>query len=214
MDNCGNCAHYREAPMQGPMCKKTGKPVSYLRANNPCWTEPGSPDAPKVATKVCNRCHRELPVTRFSRKSTEKDGYQRQCKDCQRELAHQLYTRRKEENLKEDLQPEQPKTTKVCAKCHRELPLDRFGNNKKSLDGKKSYCKDCENENCRKYREKVRRPRKPKVKSTALEQPPINNLLEGRAVSAEELTFAQALRELIAYGSITIKISLSKSNSK
>ena len=106
-----------------------------------------------------------------------------------------------------------PKTTKVCTKCKRELPVSSFGPNKRSSDGLKVYCKDCENENCRKYRAK-KYGRKEKPKPPKVDQPVINNLIEERAIPAEELTFAAAIRELLAYGSLTIKISLTKPNAQ
>ena len=33
--------------------------------------------------------------------------------------------------------------TKVCAKCHRELPLSEFHKYKRSPDGHQFYCKQC-----------------------------------------------------------------------
>ena len=209
MENCGTCKHYVHNPVSGPSCSKTGKVVSYLMQKE-CH-EPA--EAPDVLTKVCNRCHRILPLTEFHRNHTRKDGYQCQCKECQRELAQNLYSRRKAEAEDKPQEPEPPKTTKVCTKCKRELPVSSFGPNKRSSDGLKVYCKECENENCRKYRAKkygrMSKPKPPKV-----DQPVINNLIEERAIPAEELTFAAAIRELLAYGSLTIKISLTKPNAQ
>lgn len=149
MDNCGNCKHYVHNPLNGPVCSQTGKAVSFLMQKD-CF-EPIT-EKPDVATKVCNRCHRELPVSSFSRKSDTKDGYQFQCKDCQAEMARQLYWKRKEEQAKE----KEPTQTKICRQCGRELPVSMFGKAPKNGDGLKSYCRECENENCRKYREKKR----------------------------------------------------------
>lgn len=36
-------------------------------------------------------------------------------------------------------------TTKVCPKCGRELPIDRFSPDKNFKDGHKNACKDCVN---------------------------------------------------------------------
>ena len=213
MENCGTCKHYVHHPVSGPMCSKTGKAVSYLMQKDCHEPVEGSSDE---LTKVCNRCHSSLPLTEFHRNHTRKDGYQCQCKECQRELAQNLYSRRKAESEAEPQEPVPPKTTKVCTKCKRELPQDRFGPNKRSSDGLKVYCKDCENENCRKYRAKKygrqSKPKAEKPKSVPYDKVPVNNLLEEIAIPAEELTLAKALRELIAYGSITIKITLSKPN--
>ena len=111
-----------------------------------CYEQPDQ--TPDVVTKVCNRCHRSLPVTSFNRKSSTKDGYQFQCKECQAELARQLYERRKVEQM------DAPK------------PETKFGYAPKNQNGLKSYCRDCENENCRKYRakKKAARPKKEKDK--------------------------------------------------
>ncbi len=210
MENCGTCKYYVHHPVTGPSCSKTGKVVSFLMMKE-CYEPLGG--EPDVLTKVCNRCHRSLPLTEFHRNHTRKDGYQCQCKECQRELSQNLYSRKKAEAEQNPQEPEPPKTTKVCTKCHRELPLERFGQNHRSSDGLKVYCKDCENENCRKYRaKKYGRKEKPKPKEVAA--PVINELLEEVAVPAEKLTFAEALRQLIAYGSLTIKISISKPESK
>jgi len=148
-NNCGNCKHYLEVPLLGPTCRKTGKAVSFL-AEKDCFTEK---DGGEVLTKVCARCHRELPITEFHRNRTRKDGYQRECKECQRELSQALYKKKQEEKAV-DQTPTDPPTTKVCAKCGRELPVEMFGHTKKNLNGLKSYCKDCENENSRIYRAK------------------------------------------------------------
>ena len=210
MENCGTCKHYVHHPVSGPMCSKTGKAVSYLMQKDCHEPVEGSSDE---LTKVCNRCHSSLPLTEFHRNHTRKDGYQCQCKECQRDLAQNLYSRRKAEAEDKPQEPVPPKTTKVCTKCKRELPVSSFGPNKRSSDGLKVYCKDCENENCRKYRAK-KYGRKEKPKTPKVDQPVINNLIEERAIPAEELTFAAAIRELLAYGSLTIKISLTKPNAQ
>ena len=152
MENCGSCKHYVNNPVTGPSCRKTGKLVSYLNKAE-CWEAPGD-DAPVVLTKVCNRCHRELPLTMFSRNHTRKDGYQCQCKDCQREM-NRAYLAKKQE-VPATYTPVAERTTKVCPKCGRELPLERFGKNKRTTDGLKCYCQDCENENSKQYRRRVR----------------------------------------------------------
>ena len=198
MNTCGDCAHYEMAPTTGPICTKTGKTTSFLLAGKSCWEERTA--GPQMATKVCNRCHRELPVSEFSRNHTRKDGYQCQCKDCQREMSRATYVRHKDEPAPE---PAPERTAKVCIKCGKELPLDHFGRNPRSSDGLKCYCKDCENENCRKYRAKKYGK---KEKAIAPKKD-----LEEIAIPAEELTLERAIRQLVAYGSLTIKITISKS---
>lgn len=171
-NTCGECQHYGNGPVTGPICTKTKKAVSILMVKD-CF-EARTTD-PVTVTKECNRCHRVLPITEFHRNHTRKDGYQCQCKDCQRELAHLMYVKREE--AKQTEQPLEVPTTKVCAKCGRELPVENFGHTKKNKNGLKSYCKDCENENCRKYRAKRYGSPKREQKSKTLDVPVINDLL-------------------------------------
>ena len=195
MENCGSCKHYVNNPVTGPSCRKTGKLVSYLNKAE-CWEAPGD-DAPVVLTKVCNRCHRELPITEFHRNHTRKDGYQCQCKECQKELAQAMYKKREEKKKAEAAEhPVEVPTTKVCAKCKRELPVEMFGHTPKNKNGLKSYCKDCENENSRKYRaqrygqpKKERRPKR-------VDSPVINDLVPQPVPALSTFTDEAIIAEL------------------
>lgn len=205
MENCGSCKYYVYNKVSGPSCSKNGKAVSYLMQKD-CFVPLTAEDMADVPTKVCNRCHRSLPITAFSRKSSTKDGYQFQCKECQGEMARELYGKRKAVQEKDkDKMPE----TKVCRQCGRELPVSMFGKAPKNQYGLKSYCHDCENENCRKYRARIKAERPKKVKSIPIDTPVVNTLLEETAIPAKELTLAQAIRQLVAYGSLTIKVTIS-----
>ena len=210
MNHCGECKQYATNPIRGPHCSRTGKAVSFLMTKE-CFELKTEQDTPDVVTKVCNRCHRVLPITSFNRKSSTKDGYQFQCKECQAEMARKLYEKRKAEQEKAD-KPE----TKVCRQCGRTLPVTMFGKAPKNHNGLKSYCRDCENANCRAYRAKRKLTRhKTKAESGKTKDTPVvNNLLEEQAVPVEELTFAQAIRQLLAYGSLTVKITLTKPTTK
>lgn len=214
MNHCGECKQYATNPIRGPHCSRTGKAVSSLMKKE-CFEPKTEQDTPDVVTKVCNRCHRVLPITAFSRKSSTKDGYQFQCKECQQEMARQLYEKRKAEQAKvRETEPETIPETKVCRQCGRTLPVTMFGKAPKNHNGLKSYCHDCENENCRKYRAKKRAARPKKDKSRPIDTPVINTLMEETAIPAKELTFERAIRELIAHGSLTIKITISDKNEK
>lgn len=209
MENCGTCKHYVHHPVSGPMCSKTGKAVSYLMQKDCHEPVEGSSDE---LTKVCNRCHRQLPLTEFHRNHTRKDGYQCQCKDCQRELSQDLYSRRKAKFAEAEAEdPQPPKTTKVCAQCGRELPIENFGANKRATDGHKSYCRDCENENCRKYRAKKYgrqgKPKKPKKEKPLKVTEPV---ITPKPIPITELTFEKFMQSFMAYGGVTIKIQISK----
>lgn len=202
-NTCGECQHYGNGPVTGPICTKTKKAVSILMVKD-CF-EARTSD-PVTVTKECNRCHRVLPITEFHRNHTRKDGYQCQCKDCQRELAHLMYVKREE--AKQTEQPLEVPTTKVCAKCGRELPVENFGHTKKNKNGLKSYCKDCENENCRKYRAKRYGSPKREQKCKTLDVPVINSLLSAPDAVPALSTFKdeeiiQELRHRGWHGTIT-----------
>lgn len=204
MENCGSCKFYVNNKVSGPSCSKNGKAVSYLMQKD-CFVPMSAEDAPDVVTKVCNRCHRSLPITEFSRKSSTKDGYQFQCKECQQAMARDLYEKRKAEQKK--AQEEKPETipeTKVCRKCGRELPVSMFGKAPKNQYGLKSYCRDCENENCRKYRAKKKAARPKKEKKV---QPVVD--YSETAIPVEELTWEKFWQSFMAYGSLTIKVTIS-----
>lgn len=52
-----------------------------------------------IATKVCTKCGRELPVTEFTKKANAKDGLQYYCKECNSRLSTE-YARKRREKLK------------------------------------------------------------------------------------------------------------------
>lgn len=211
MENCGSCKFYVNNKVSGPSCSKNGKAVSYLMQKD-CFVPMSAEDAPDVVTKVCNRCHRSLPITEFSRKSSTKDGYQFQCKECQQAMARDLYEKRKAEQKK--AQEEKPETipeTKVCRKCGRELPVSMFGKAPKNQYGLKSYCRDCENENCRKYRaKKYGRQGKPNPKPKKEKPPKVTEpVITPKPIPFTELTFEKFMQSFMAYGSLTIKVTIS-----
>ena len=194
MNTCGDCQHYGNGPVTGPICTKTKKPTSVLMVKD-CFE--ARTTAPAIVTKVCNRCHRELPITEFHRNHTRKDGYQCQCKECQKELAQAMYKKREEKKKAEEAEhPVEVPTTKVCAKCKLELPVEMFGHTPKNKNGLKSYCKDCENENSRKYRaqrygqpKKERRPKR-------VDSPVINDLISQPVPALSTFTDEAIIAEL------------------
>ena len=46
-------------------------------------------------TKVCNTCRRELPLSEYNRSSSNPDGYQYACRECQHKLSRQHYEKKK-----------------------------------------------------------------------------------------------------------------------
>lgn len=53
----------------------------------------------EIKTKKCSKCGRELTIDNFSKCAASGDGFQWQCKDCQRESVRQSYYRRKEKSF-------------------------------------------------------------------------------------------------------------------
>lgn len=49
--------------------------------------------------------------------------------------------------------------TKICTKCGRELPVDRFNKKSASKDGLQQYCKECQHESAKKsyHKRKMKR---------------------------------------------------------
>ena len=194
MNTCGDCQHYGNGPVTGPICTKTKKPTSVLMVKD-CF-EARTTD-PVTVTKECNRCHRVLPITEFHRNHTRKDGYQCQCKECQKELAQAMYKKREEKKKAEEAeQPLEVPTTKVCAKCGRELPVEMFGHTPKNTNGLKSYCRDCENENCRKYRAKRYGQPKKERRPKTVDVPVINDLLPQPVPALSTFTDEAIIAEL------------------
>ena len=49
------------------------------------------------STKICSKCGRELPISKFSKRKSSKDGLQAYCKECKAEYRKQYYTEHKAE---------------------------------------------------------------------------------------------------------------------
>lgn len=49
-----------------------------------------------IATKVCRKCGRELPVTEFTKKTNAKDGLQYYCKECNSKASTESARKRRE----------------------------------------------------------------------------------------------------------------------
>lgn len=76
---CKDCQYYRDTK-DGPYCYNGRiRPVSPIQEKE-CFTP--VTEKPEVATKVCKRCGRELPVDSFGRHPKTRDGYQPVCKEC------------------------------------------------------------------------------------------------------------------------------------
>lgn len=49
------------------------------------------------ATKVCNKCGRELPISAFNKRTKSKDGLQDRCKECQSAYSRENVLKKKAE---------------------------------------------------------------------------------------------------------------------
>jgi hypothetical protein len=115
-------------------------------------------------TKICNTCHRALPLDEFSHyrnyKHPGKIFIRPQCKECKNRIVSQRHRERHPPKYRGI-----PGQTKICNKCKQEKPLSAFRihYNKNKPIGKqynpRAYCHDCEKEYLKEYR------RQPDIKS-------------------------------------------------
>ena len=77
-----------------------------------------------METKICNHCHRELPIEEFGKNPGSKDGHINICKRC---------------NSKNCRTPDKL----VCPVCNKELDYFYFDISKKSKTGRVWCCKNC-----------------------------------------------------------------------
>jgi hypothetical protein len=96
-------------------------------------------------TKECSNCNKELPKTKryWGKRKNAKDGLDYYCKECKNKKQKELIEKNKEINKNRD--PYNPKETKECSKCNRELPkTKRYWHKSNSRrDGLHNYCKKC-----------------------------------------------------------------------
>ena len=171
---CNTCQHCR-VTIDGPHCfKGKAKPVSPLSMGD-CWEPVSAP--PQVATKVCSRCGRELPITNFGRHSRTKDGYQPCCKECQSEMNKGHKKRGPFEHNEAPAKPKEPEKIpegmKKCSRCGQILPVSKFNKHKDSTDGLQYYCKECQVAAATEAKKKRGAKKKPVLEVTV---PVINDL--------------------------------------
>ena len=143
---CNTCQHYR-VTHDGPHCfKGKVKPVSPISTGD-CWEPVTTP--PQIATKVCSRCGRELPVEAFGRHAKTRDGYQPVCRECRSAEARKT----DDNSLPLGRRPAHPSytdeetgvTMKWCRLCNQYKPITDFHANKTAKDGHCNECKACHN---------------------------------------------------------------------
>jgi hypothetical protein len=106
---CQDCVHYLPDAV---LCAKGVKDIGALWVKK-CYKGEVKPPHPKqlnniMNTKVCSRCKRELPVSRFGKNSRMKDGYQPLCHECKSEVSRKG-GRPKKDNPTEESEPKELK---------------------------------------------------------------------------------------------------------
>ena len=96
--------------------------------------------------KICRTCKKEKEITEFKRNPMYKDGFETQCKQCQKELK----LAKIEEN-KNNIP-----SKKICRICNEEKNISEFGINRAYKDGYETQCKTCRNKKAALQREKHR----------------------------------------------------------
>ncbi len=96
-------------------------------------------------TKICSRCKEEKSINLFYKVKKHKDGLDYNCKSCVGEYNKKKYREKWAGQEKTGLLREQAKSLglKRCPKCCENKSLDQFSNNKRTSDGKQTYCKEC-----------------------------------------------------------------------
>ena len=182
---CQTCQYYR-VTNDGPHCfKGKVKPVSPISTGD-CW-EPVT-EKPEIATKVCKKCGRELPVSEFGRHAKTKDGYQPVCRECRsEEMKGKPQAPKKESHDDQEdkhylpfgRRPKHPtyvdeatgETMKWCNTCKQYKPITDFHLNKTNKDGHTFECKACHNARtvrCQRKRIEAKKAAEPETKATPI----------------------------------------------
>jgi len=113
-------------------------------------------EKPTLLNKKCTHCKNVLPIEKFSKASTNTDGYNNLCKQCYSIKRKQTKDHRNNTNIVID-----ENIVKRCIKCNIEKPFDSYKINLRSDDKLFSICKECmpvsqwtiekQRESCRKY---------------------------------------------------------------
>ena len=99
--------------------------------------------------KVCNICHKTLPISAFGVNKTAKDGLMPCCKECKASEQKKYRGRMKTATTIKKSPGRPPKKvaespeTKYCPKCGRDLPRSAFHPKLDAKSGLQSYCKEC-----------------------------------------------------------------------
>lgn len=107
-------------------CKECGKERTVSRESYPedevcSYCKSKKPTSFPEGTKVCNRCGEEKPYTEFTRRKSNSDGFENECKECKRKRKKEWY----EERKKEGISFSREKVTFVCKECGKERVINK-----------------------------------------------------------------------------------------
>lgn len=74
---CGECCNYIHGKLENP-CARGNTHAGYLREGMRCWGMVGDEEP----TKVCDKCGRTLPISKFYVTKLTKDNRSSTCKEC------------------------------------------------------------------------------------------------------------------------------------
>lgn len=86
--------------------------------------------------KKCSKCNLKKDIKYFEFR-TDTNKYRNYCKQCNKN--YKTDRKDKQENILKLLL----NNLKTCGKCELIKPLDQFNNDKQTITGKTSYCKEC-----------------------------------------------------------------------
>lgn len=99
-----------------------------------------------TGTKRCRQCGETKPTQEFHRNYANLEGLHNLCKTCRR-----ASDKRRFEKIERVLAGDPPTGKKMCAKCKDEMELTNFYVDRTKKDGRKTYCKQCSNEQKKKW---------------------------------------------------------------
>jgi len=91
-------------------------------------------------TKICLRCNKIKIISKFNKRTAEKDGYSNWCKDCYRTYVNMQKKIERQERIIINT------GVKICKDCLKELSIDNFYIDRDSTDGRNIRCSVCARE--------------------------------------------------------------------
>ena len=121
-------------------CQKKRRRQSYERNRTRLAAKP------IIKAKRCRQCGESKSAEEFHRNYANLEGLHNLCKLCRKET-----DRRRFQKNERSLESNPPTGNKVCAKCEQEKYLNNFYVDRTKKDGRKTYCKQCSNEQKKKW---------------------------------------------------------------